>query len=324
MIQLKPANRKKELHQPEKMTKSNRQFKLELFQTGTISDVYKFMEEGLFTEWDRVADNLSLSNDEARGLAWGIKGHNYPWILANVDFVKGGKVLDVGGAYSLLPVIINERCGTEVWVVDDFGVESEELIWSRWGDRERQKARYPNVNYVFERLGNVSATSLEKEYFDVIYSVSALEHIPSSQMKSVFDHMLYILKPDGLLVHCVDVSLCSSVEEAVDAISSRSLRYVSGWLEFLKEYFGEANILIDDKIREFDEIESSLNPDVVTDSPEIVFKYYHPNQQAKPFKKTGTFTFMIRSLSSGIKDEIAHRDELGGYGNHGIRGIVED
>ena len=274
-----------------------RQFRLELFQLGTISDVYEFMERGIFTAWDRVAKNLSLPDEDIGGNAWGIKGHNYLWILANVNFTRGGTALDVGGGYSMLPVIINERFGTEVWAVDDFGMESGEPLWSRWGDREKQKARYPNINYVFERLGNISTSSLKKGYFDVIYSVSALEHVPSNQMKAVFDHMLYLLKPGGVLVHCVDIAICSSIAEATDAMGELNLRYMSGWFRFLKEYFGEANLLAGDSIRKPDELESSMNPDIVLESPEVVFKYYPPNRRAKPYTRIGTLTFIIRSLS---------------------------
>ena len=140
----------------------SRHFRLECFELGTISELYKFMEKGIFTAWDRVAKNLCLPDEDVGDNAWGIKGHNYPWILTNVNFPSGGTALDIGGAYSMLPVIINERFGTEVWVVDDFGVEAGEPLWSRWGDRERQKAKYPNINYVFERLGNISKSSLKR------------------------------------------------------------------------------------------------------------------------------------------------------------------
>ena len=108
---------------------------LKKFEWGSIFETMQFHEKGLpFTEG-------------------GIKGHNRPWIIAHGDFKEGEKVVEVGGAYSGLPQYLSDKFGVESWIVDDFGVESKEDLWSRWGDREEVKEKYPSVNYVFERVG---------------------------------------------------------------------------------------------------------------------------------------------------------------------------
>jgi ubiquinone/menaquinone biosynthesis C-methylase UbiE len=276
---------------------SKKKYRLELFQSGTVSDVYKFMEQDVFTAWDRVAGEYSINCEDISGLAWGIKGHNYPWILSHVDFKKENKVLDVGGAYSILPVIIKERFGSEMWIVDDFGVETGDARWSRWGEREKQKAKYPDVNYVFETLGDISKSNLRKNYFDIIYSASTLEHIPHELMRSVFDHMLFLLKPGGILAHCVDVSICANTRQAREAMLGRSLRYSSGWFKFLREYFPNSSLSTNLMVRRPDEYELAMNPNIVTESPEIVFKYYPPNRRVKTYTRRGTITFIVRDES---------------------------
>jgi hypothetical protein len=39
---------------------------------------------------------------------WGIKAHNRPWIEEAGKFTKGMKIIEVGGAYSLLPKYLSE------------------------------------------------------------------------------------------------------------------------------------------------------------------------------------------------------------------------
>ena len=171
---------------------------LKKFEWGSVFEMMKFHEKGLpFAEW-------------------GIKGHNRPWIIANGNFAKGEKVVEVGGAYSGLPQYLSDEFNVEAWVVDDFGVESKEDLWSRWGDREELNSKYPSVNYVFERVG-VGTTKIPSAYFDCVYSVSTLEHIPWNNMKKVFDHMCKMLKPGGRILHCVDVSIPLGVHKSSDA-----------------------------------------------------------------------------------------------------------
>jgi SAM-dependent methyltransferase len=244
---------------------------------------------------------------------WGIKGHNYPWILKHGKFSKGQRVLDVGGGYSPLPQVIAERYGSQCWVADDFGVESGEKEWFRKGDRESLKEKYPLVNYVYERIGNIDSKSFERQSFDVIYSVSTLEHIPWRFMPAVFDHMTMLLKPGGKMFHCVDLPLPlrfriessfglfvgmighATYHKIHEFISTKERLYLwtmRGWLRFIKAYFGSW-LKINHSIRNLGYFSSSINPDIVIEPFEIVFKAYPPRDKSKLFVRNGTFTFII-------------------------------
>ena len=106
-------------------------------------------------EWGSVIEMMQFHERGLSFAQWGIKGHNRPWIIDNGNFAKGEKVVEVGGAYSGLPQYLSDEFSVEAWIVDDFGVESKEGLWSRWGDREELKSKYPSVKYVFERVGGV-------------------------------------------------------------------------------------------------------------------------------------------------------------------------
>lgn len=86
---------------------------------------------------------------------WGIKAHNQPWFEATGNFSEGNRVIDAGGAYSLLPKGLGDKYGIDSWVGDDFGASQNEAIWSRWGSPDSLVEKYPSAKYVFQPFGKV-------------------------------------------------------------------------------------------------------------------------------------------------------------------------
>src|SRR5690606_25192991 len=119
---------------------------------------------------------------------WGIKAHNRPWIVENGNFSKGQKVIEVGGAYSSLTSYLAKKYEVEAWVGDEFGMKSEETIWSRWGNPNELGPKYDNVKYVLKNFGSFSE-DYPDNYFDCIFSVSTLEHIPKDNRLAVIKDM---------------------------------------------------------------------------------------------------------------------------------------
>ncbi len=151
--------------------------------------IFEYMQEGVY------------------GVEFNLKGFDYPWIIKSRPWNKGERVLDVGAAYSTLPVHIAKTYGCEVWVADDFGCSVEDSFWLRHQSHQEHIQRNPEVTYVLERLGDPQRSSLPAGYFDCIYSASAIEHVPPSQLRSVFRHMDYLLRPGGEMLHAVDIAL---------------------------------------------------------------------------------------------------------------------
>jgi ubiquinone/menaquinone biosynthesis C-methylase UbiE len=134
-----------------------------------------------------------------------LKGFGVPWLLDSHRWQKGEKVLDVGGAYSDLPIHIQKEYGCEMWVADDFGLDSAAGEWTRGRSPQEHIAAHPQVKYVLERVGPMEKSSLPDHYFDIVYSLSALEHAGGFQTPAVWRHMDRLLKPGGELLHEVDV-----------------------------------------------------------------------------------------------------------------------
>jgi hypothetical protein len=139
------------------------------------------------------------------GAAFGIKGFDYPWLISSYDWKSGIKVLDVGPAYSPMPLHLQKEFGCEVWAADDFGMTVDDEFWKRGASPQKYIAENPEIKYVLERLGNPAKSSLPSGYFDVVYSLSVLEHVPTSIMPLIWRHMDALLKPGGEMMHAVDL-----------------------------------------------------------------------------------------------------------------------
>ena len=136
---------------------------------------------------------------------WGIKAHNRPWIDATGRFSHGEKVAEVGGAYSRLPEYLADTYGTESWIIDDFGAYSNESdMWTRWGDPDEWIRRHPQVRYCKRPVG-FNSPELPADYFDCVFSVSTLEHIPEQLWPAVIRDMLRITKVGGRQLHAIDI-----------------------------------------------------------------------------------------------------------------------
>lgn len=150
------------------------------------------------------------AQDQAYKVDFSLKGFDYPWLMEHHTWKSGEKVLDVGAAYSPLPIHIQQTYGCEMWVVDDFGTKSGDAFWTRGNSPREHIDSHPEIKYVLERLGDPNESSLLANYFDTIYSISVLEHVPTSLMPAVWHHMDRLLKPGGEMLHAIDVTFPSN------------------------------------------------------------------------------------------------------------------
>lgn len=143
--------------------------------------------------------------DEVPLAAFSLKGFDYPWLLRSRSWSAGERVLDVGSAYSPMPLHLQKTYGCEVWAADDFGGASNEPFWTRGNSPQEYIAAHPEVKFVLERLGDPEHSSLPAGYFDVVYSLSTLEHVPPDSIRDVLRHMDLLLKPGGEMLHAIDI-----------------------------------------------------------------------------------------------------------------------
>ncbi len=143
-------------------------------------------------------------------LSFGLKGFDYGWLLSSHAWKQDEKVLDVGGAYSELPLFIQHQHGCETWVADDFGINVNDPFWSRNQSPQQYIDQHPQVRYILERVGDPDHSSLPQGYYDLVYSISALEHVPAELTPAVWTHMAALVKPGGELLHAIDIPFASN------------------------------------------------------------------------------------------------------------------
>lgn len=225
---------------------------------------------------------------------WGIKAHNRPWIEEAGSFQRGQRVIEVGGAYSLLPKYLADRYGVEAWVGDDFGAATGSSMWSRWGDPGSLPERYPQVRYVFEPFGGFSA-EYPDAYFDRVFSVSTLEHIPRPQRLEVLRDMHRCLRPGGLELHTIDVgaklrrTLLHAVIEPLIPTSLPAGRLASDihhWLHL----FRRSGVRI--RTRAPNPL-ALLDRKTLVESPDVVYRFYPPNDEPKAYIPAASLLLVI-------------------------------
>ena len=218
--------------------------------------------------------------EQVFGSDFNLKGFDYPWILTTRTWRKGERVLDVGAGYSELPRRIATAYECEVWAADDFGRNEETEFWERGRNPEELIANSPDVKYVLERLGDSNASRLPKNYFDCIYSASALEHVPTELAQQVWSHMDQLLKPGGEMLHALDIALPTSrgfghvilayLFDRLSILSPRSIknRYLyetpNNYLRLVKDSVGFAN---QTERSELSVLKMVIDPEILTDPP---------------------------------------------------------
>lgn len=255
----------------------------------TVDELFRYKSEGL-----NLDDFPGYTPDQ-----WGIKAHNRPWIEEAGQFAKGQKVIEVGGGYSLLPKYLAEKYELEAWIGDDFGMTSGEPIWSRWGNPLDLPSKYPSVKYVFEQFGTFSS-KYPDAYFDRIFTVSTLEHLPYHHRFAVFKDMHRCLKPGGWQLHTIDIPTMSPnltiMAALVDKIDKFSIlkkvtgKYISAirsWFELIRASGVKIAVSIPNPIQ-------LLDREIIVESPDVVYRFYPPNNAPKPYRPSASLCIIIQ------------------------------
>ncbi len=114
-------------------------------------------------------------------------------IYAYLRELSGKQVAEIGGGESrILPQLApNNQCfNIEPFEGADNGPESEIVI--------------PGVENIRTMVGTFDP-SLADESFDVLFSISVVEHVEDKEFQNFFDDCIRILKPGGVMYHAIDM-----------------------------------------------------------------------------------------------------------------------
>lgn len=154
-----------------------------------------------FSALDLPAIAEALKNTEN----FGLKHCQDACVLNRLINLKPGKVAEAGGGISrTLPFLT--ATGWDCWNIEPFeGAGNGPRI-----------CRQKGIGHVSAYLGRFYP-QLRDNDFDLIYSISVIEHVPASDMNAFFEDMFRILKPGAEAWHAIDVYLNDSRDPAVDA-----------------------------------------------------------------------------------------------------------
>lgn len=147
----------------------------------------KFIKKKEFFEWldSKVANRADQT----------LKGIQDAWILSQIGDTKGKKIAEIGGGNSrtLEKLVKKNQC----WNIDKFeGAGAGPKNW-----RGSSK-----IKVIKSFMGDFSE-NLEDEFFDIVYSVSVIEHVPTDRIGDFFRDVARILKPGMLLYSAIDLYL---------------------------------------------------------------------------------------------------------------------
>ena len=256
----------------------------------TVDELFRYKSQGF-----KLDDFPGYTPDQ-----WGIKAHNRPWIEEAGQFARDQKVIEVGG-YSLLPKYLAEKYELEAWIGDDFGMAHGEPIWSRWGSPLELPSKYPSVKYVFEQFGS-SSSKYPDGYFDRVFTVSTLEHIPYHHRLAVFKDMhRCCLKRGGRQLHTIDIptmstnlTLMGAVVDKIDKFSilkkvtGKSISEIRSWFELIRASGVKITIPIPVPMQ-------LLDRRILVESPDVVYRFYPPNNAPKPYRPSASLCIIIEN-----------------------------
>jgi SAM-dependent methyltransferase len=232
---------------------------------------------------------------------WGIKAHNRPWVEQRMRLAPGKRIMEVGGAYSTLPKRLHYRYGVEAWVADDFGLSSGETeMWTRWGDPKELPVRNKPVKYVFEPFGAFSK-SFPDEYFDHIFSVSTLEHIPITKIPDLLRDIHRCLRKGGSQVHTIDVNcnleprdvLIGTAKERFPHLGKALGSHVDPLRPWL-DAFRDAGFQVAATPPTVRDLSSRAT---LVESADVVYRFYPPNNSPKTYQPSGSLLVEIEKTA---------------------------
>ncbi len=114
------------------------------------------------------------------------------YVLNRLQSERGARILEVGGADCRVMRTFAE--GNECWNAEKFDGR---------GAGPKKVIETPGVRNVLAYLGDFSS-DLPADYFDIVFSVSVVEHIETDLLESFFRDIARVLKPGGRTFHAID------------------------------------------------------------------------------------------------------------------------
>ena len=179
---------------------------------------------------------------------------------------------------------------------DDFGASTgTSEVWSRWGDPRELPKKFPTVTYRFENFG--PGSGYEDDFFDCIFSVSTLEHVPVDRRVGVLRDIHRALAPGGMELHTIDIAipaprkvLLASIAERKPLRRALARRYTDGvaaWWEVLRRSG------VDTGRVKMPSAFTLLERSTLVESPDVVYRFYEPLDTPSAYSPCASLLIVI-------------------------------
>lgn len=127
----------------------------------------------------------------------------YPWLLRQLSGATPASLLDIGAGVSPVPLFLADA-GHNVMTVDSHPLIrtlARRAEWDEWGFLD-----YRQLHPRIESLHRTAQSIRAFRAFDVVYSISVIEHMPSAVRRRVIQRSSFLLKPGGRFLLTLDLA----------------------------------------------------------------------------------------------------------------------
>jgi len=151
---------------------------------------------------------LELVNLSRKNFGWFVKhlprSFEYPWLINQIDDFDDKLFLDIGAGVTPLPIYLAEK-NSHIFTLDPHPVvrnmNENPSDWNEWGFLD-----YSVINKNIQSLNiNAENANFPENYFDYIYSISVIEHVPAETRREIWKKISQWIKPQGALLLTIDL-----------------------------------------------------------------------------------------------------------------------
>jgi len=222
-------------------------------------------ELGTTEHWWEIAKRYSILSNHPNTL----KPLGYAHMIMLIETFKPKTILEIGHGGGSLVFRTFANSNIELWGLDEYSEESRVSNESLTKIKEWN----PHTKFVSGLLGT-NVNELPDNYFDLVYSVSVIEHIPEENLSSVFEETYRVLKPGGIVSHSYDIHYKQNTKAVFDAFENAKLEWLKSkntmnvfWEEWLGKF-------------DFERVER-LFEIIVFENPMVVAEMYMWQQERK-------------------------------------------
>jgi SAM-dependent methyltransferase len=145
-----------------------------------------------------------LPLDLPKDRSWTLKEYGALFVLDTILSHGAKRVLEVGPGFDVTFARLMQSLGIEYWCIDksnnELGIGKDD---ERFGEVMRNRTE-AGAHWVDGLLGNSNGL-LADDMFDVVFSISVLEHLPDEVINSVVRDTKRVLRPGGCSAHSIDI-----------------------------------------------------------------------------------------------------------------------